>query len=192
MGSCRVGLGLTGIDAVSGWDGVVSGRGVEAEGPPVGGASGVDAGGEDGSGRAGSGTGSRRCSDGPASYPQLSYSKTNRISFSRFLHALVEGPDLGHHVAREPQGVEELPEDVVPLGALSLCSDSPFLRCHYACLRCYCASFRLFQSPVPVRHLGLKTVIVVDEPGDPGPERIHLPGLRERPDRQDDSFRSHP
>ena len=67
MGSYRVGSGMTGVDANSGWDGVASGRGVEAEGPPVGGAPRVGAGGEDGSGRVGSGTGSGRCSDGPAS-----------------------------------------------------------------------------------------------------------------------------
>ena len=84
MGSCRVGSGMTGVDAGSGWDGVASGRGVEAEGPPVGGAPGVDASGEDSSGRAGSGTGSGRYSDGPASYLRLPYWKTNRISFSRF------------------------------------------------------------------------------------------------------------
>ena len=41
MGSCRVGLGMTGVDAGSGWDGVASGQGVEAEGPPVGGALGL-------------------------------------------------------------------------------------------------------------------------------------------------------
>ena len=73
MGSCRIGLGMTGVDAGSGWDSVASGRGVEAEGPPVDGAPEVDAGGEDGSGRAGSG----HCSDGPASYPGLPYWKTN-------------------------------------------------------------------------------------------------------------------
>ena len=84
MGSRRVGSGMTGVDVGSGWNGVASGRGVEAEGPPVGGAPGVGAGGRDGSDRAGSGTGSGRCSDGPASYPRLSYWKTNRISFSRF------------------------------------------------------------------------------------------------------------
>ena len=72
-GPCRIGSGMTGVDAGSGWDGVASGRGVEAEGPLVGGAPGVDAGGEDGSGRAGSGTSSGRCSDGPASYPRLPY-----------------------------------------------------------------------------------------------------------------------
>ena len=84
MGSCRVGSRMTGADAGSGWDGVASGQGVEAEGPPIGGAPGVDAGGEDGSGRVGPGTGSGRCSDGPASYPQLQYWKTNQISFTRF------------------------------------------------------------------------------------------------------------
>ena len=84
MGSCRVGSGMSGVDAGSGWDGVASGRGVEVEGPPIGGASGVDACGKDGSGRAGSGTGSGCCSDGPASYPRLPYWKTNQISFSRF------------------------------------------------------------------------------------------------------------
>ena len=84
MGSCRVGSGMTGVDAGSGWNGVASSRGVEAEGPPVGGAPRVGAGGEDGSGRAGSGTGFGRCPDGPASYLRLPYWKTNRISFSRF------------------------------------------------------------------------------------------------------------
>ena len=73
MGSCRVGSGMTGVDAGSGWDGVASGRGVEAESPQVGGAPGVGAVGEDGSGCTGSGTGSGRCSDGPASYPRLPY-----------------------------------------------------------------------------------------------------------------------
>ena len=84
MGSYRVGSGMTGVDAGSSWDGVASDRGVEAEGPLVGGAPGVGAGGEDGCGRAGYGTKSGRCSDGPASYPRLPYWKTNRISFSRF------------------------------------------------------------------------------------------------------------
>ena len=84
MGSCRVGSGMTGVNVGSGWDDVASGGGVEAEGPPIGGAPRVDAGGEDGSGRAGSGTGSGRYSDGPASYPRLPYWKTNRISFSKF------------------------------------------------------------------------------------------------------------
>ena len=69
MGSYRVGSGMTGVDASSGWDGVASGRGVEAKGPPVGGAPGVGAGGEDGFGRDGSRTGSRRYSDGLALYP---------------------------------------------------------------------------------------------------------------------------
>ena len=73
MGSCRVGSGMTSVDAGSGWDSVASGRGVEAEGPPVGGAPGVGAGDEDGSDRASSGTDSGRCSDGPASYPRLPY-----------------------------------------------------------------------------------------------------------------------
>ena len=58
MGSWRVGSGMTDVAAGSSWDCVASGRGVEAEGPPVGGAPGVDAGGEVGSGRAGSGPGS--------------------------------------------------------------------------------------------------------------------------------------
>ena len=84
MGSCRVGSGMTSVDAGSGWDGVASGRGVEAEGPPVGGAPRIGVGGEDGSSHARFRTGSRRCSDGPASYPRLPYWKTNRISFSRF------------------------------------------------------------------------------------------------------------
>ena len=71
---------MTGVDAGSGWDGVASGQGVEAEGPPVGGAPGIVVGGEDGSGRAGSG----RCSDGPASCPRSPCWKTNRISFRQF------------------------------------------------------------------------------------------------------------
>ena len=84
MGSCCIGSGMTDVDAGSGWDDVASGRGVEVEGPPIGGTPGVDAGGEDSSGRASSETGSGRCSDGPASYPRLPCWKTNQISFSRF------------------------------------------------------------------------------------------------------------
>ena len=84
MDSCRVGSGMTGVAVGSGWGGVASGRGVEAEGPPVGGAPGVDVGGEDGSGRAGSGTGSERRSDGLASYPLSPCWKTKQSFFSRF------------------------------------------------------------------------------------------------------------
>ena len=83
MGSCQVGSGMAGVDAGSCWDGVASGRGVEAEGLPVDGASGV-VGGEDGSSRVGSGTGSGQCSDGPASCPRSPYRKTSQISFSKF------------------------------------------------------------------------------------------------------------
>ena len=43
---------MTGVDVGSGWGGVASDRGVEAEGPPVGGAPVVDVGREDGSGHA--------------------------------------------------------------------------------------------------------------------------------------------
>ena len=73
MGSCRVGSGMTDVDAGSGWDGVAFGQGVEGKVPPVGGAPGVDAGGEDSFGRASPGTGSGRCSNGPALYPRLPY-----------------------------------------------------------------------------------------------------------------------
>ena len=55
------------IATASGQDGVASGRGVKADGAPVGGAPAVAVGGEDGSGRDGLRTGSGRCSDGPAS-----------------------------------------------------------------------------------------------------------------------------
>ena len=58
---------MLGVAAGSGRDGVASGRGVEADGAPVGGAPAVAVGREDGSGRDGLRTGSRRCSDGPAS-----------------------------------------------------------------------------------------------------------------------------
>ena len=70
MGSWQVGSGMTGVAAGFGWGCVASGQGVEAEGPPVGGASGVDASREVGSGCAASGLGSRRRSDGPASCPR--------------------------------------------------------------------------------------------------------------------------
>ena len=62
-----MGSGILGVAAVSGRDGVTSGRDVEADGAPVGGAPGVVVGGEGGSGRDGPGTGSGRCSDGSAS-----------------------------------------------------------------------------------------------------------------------------
>ena len=62
-----MGSGILGVAATSGRDGVASGRGVEADGAPIGGAPGVAVGGEGGSGRDGLGTGSVRCSDGPAS-----------------------------------------------------------------------------------------------------------------------------
>ena len=65
--SCRVGSGMLGVAAASSRDGVASGRGVEADGAPVGGAPTVAMDGEDGSGRDGLETGSGRCSDGPAS-----------------------------------------------------------------------------------------------------------------------------
>ena len=67
IGSCWVGSGMLGVAAASGRDGVASGRGVEADGAPVGGAPRVAVGGEGGSSRDGPGTGSGRCSDGPAS-----------------------------------------------------------------------------------------------------------------------------
>ena len=58
---------MLGVAVASGQDGVASGRGVEADGAPGGGAPRVAVGGEDGSGRDGLGTGSGRCSNGPAS-----------------------------------------------------------------------------------------------------------------------------
>ena len=58
---------MFGVATASGRDGVASGRGVKADGAPVGGAPGVAVGGEGGSGRDGPGTGSGRYSDGPAS-----------------------------------------------------------------------------------------------------------------------------
>ena len=58
---------MSGVAAASGRDGVSSGRGVDADGAPVGGAAGVAVGGEVGSGRDGPGVGFGRCSDGPAS-----------------------------------------------------------------------------------------------------------------------------
>ena len=67
IGSCWVGSGILGVAAASGRDGVASGRGVEADGAPIGGAPGVAVGGEGGSDRDGPGTGSGHCSDGPAS-----------------------------------------------------------------------------------------------------------------------------
>ena len=67
IGSCWVGSGMLGVAAASGRDGVAFGRGFEADGAPIGGASGVAVGGEGGSGREGPKTGSGRCSDGPAS-----------------------------------------------------------------------------------------------------------------------------
>ena len=67
IGSCWVGSGILGVAAASGRDGVASGRGVEADGAPVGGAPGVAKDGEGGSGRDGPGTRSKHCSDGPAS-----------------------------------------------------------------------------------------------------------------------------
>ena len=67
IGSCWVGSGMLGVVAVSGRDGIASGRGVEADGAPVGGAPGVAVGGEGESGRDGPGTESGRCSNGPAS-----------------------------------------------------------------------------------------------------------------------------
>ena len=70
IGSCRVGSGMLGVDAASGQDGVASGRGVEADGAPVGGAAGVGVGREGGSGPDGLGTDSGRCSEGPALCPQ--------------------------------------------------------------------------------------------------------------------------
>ena len=70
IGSYRVGSGMLGVDAASGLEGVASGRGVETDGAPVGGAAGVAVGGEGGSGGDGPRTGSGRCSDGPASCPR--------------------------------------------------------------------------------------------------------------------------
>ena len=61
-----MGSGILGVAAASGRHGVASGRGVEADGAPVGGALGVAVGGEGGSGRDRPGTGSGRCLDGPA------------------------------------------------------------------------------------------------------------------------------
>ena len=58
---------MLGVAAASGRDGVSSGRGVEADGAPVGGAAGVAVGGEVGSSHDGPGAGFGRCSDGPAS-----------------------------------------------------------------------------------------------------------------------------
>ena len=76
---------MTGVATGSGWGCVASSRGVEAEGPPVGGALGVDAGGEVGSGRAGSSPGFGRRSDGPASCP---------CSFSRFSTLLLKSTNI--------------------------------------------------------------------------------------------------
>ena len=58
---------MLGVAAASGRDDVSSGRGVEADGAPVGGAAGVAVGGEVGSSRDGPGAGFGCCSDGPAS-----------------------------------------------------------------------------------------------------------------------------
>ena len=58
---------MSGVAAASGRDGVSFGRGVDADGAPVGGAVGVAVGGEVGSGRDGPGAGFGLCSDGPAS-----------------------------------------------------------------------------------------------------------------------------
>ena len=58
---------MSGVASASGRDGVSSGRDVEADGAPVGGAAGVAVGGEVGSGCNGPGAGFGRCSDGPAS-----------------------------------------------------------------------------------------------------------------------------
>ena len=55
---------MSGVAAASDRDGVSSGRGVDADGAPVGGAAGVDVGGEVGSDRDGPGAGFRRYSDG--------------------------------------------------------------------------------------------------------------------------------
>ena len=62
-----VGSGMLGVAAASGRDGVSFGRGVDADGAPVGGAAGVAVGGEVGSGRDGPGASFGRCSNGPAS-----------------------------------------------------------------------------------------------------------------------------
>ena len=78
------------------------------------------------------------------------------------------------------------------LGALCLRPDPSFLCCRSACLRCCSTSFRFLYSLVPVRHLGLKLVILTDESGDPDPQSIHLLGLGERPDRWNDLVRSYP
>ena len=158
-------------------------------------------------GRAGSGPGSGRCSDGPASCLRSSCWKTNRSSVSRFSTLPLKSTSIRRTFggdtasaffmhwsksralvttfANEPHKIKELPGDIVPLRALCLCPDPPFLRC-------CCARHCFLQPPVPVRHLGLKTVIVFEEPDDPGPELLHLPGLGERPDRWDDPVRSHP
>ena len=58
---------MSGVAVASGRDGVSSGRGVDADGAPVGGAAGVAVGGEVGSSRDGPGAGFGRYSDGPAS-----------------------------------------------------------------------------------------------------------------------------
>ena len=50
IGSCWVGSGILGVAAASDRDGVASGRGVEADGAPVGRTPGVVVGGEGGSG----------------------------------------------------------------------------------------------------------------------------------------------
>ena len=62
-----VGSGMSGVAAASGRDGVFSGRGVEADGAPVGGAARVVVGGEVGSDHDGPGAGFGRCSERPAS-----------------------------------------------------------------------------------------------------------------------------
>ena len=67
IGSRCVGSGMSGVASASGRDGVSTGRGVEADGAPVGGAAGVAVGGEVGSDRDGPGAGFGRYSDGPAS-----------------------------------------------------------------------------------------------------------------------------
>ena len=58
---------MSGVAAAFGRDGVSSGRGVDADGAPVGGAAGVAVGGEVGSVHDGPGAGFGHCSDGPAS-----------------------------------------------------------------------------------------------------------------------------
>ena len=67
IGSCCVGSGMFGVATAPSRDGVSSGRGVEADGAPVGGAAGIAVGGEVGSSRDGPGAGFGHCSDGPAS-----------------------------------------------------------------------------------------------------------------------------